>query len=314
MVADEKFKEFAAQGSGARGKFRFSVQAATTSLDYPASEPSIVRPEVVPGTLPYLKQRLFVRDLIPIAQTDAPAIAWVKMTGFTNNARVVSEGVTKPTSTIAYDTVMTPVATIAHLFKASKQILADFKQLRSDVAAELRYGLKYAEEQEILLGDGTGIHLEGIVPQATAYNSAIAGTIQNHNRIDDIRLAMLQSQLARLPASGIVMHFTDWARIELTKDENGQYIFANPLRLAGTTLWGLPVVPTEIDDFEDSFLVGAFASGARIYDREEINVEIATENNDDFEKNMVTIRCEERVALAVFRPEAFIFGGFANPT
>lgn len=310
MIEDDKFKAFAAAGAGSiRGKHRFSTKAAITSVDYPVTEPSIVGPQVVPGTLPMLKQRLFVRDLIPVGQTAAPAIFWVKQTGFTNNADVVSEGTKKPESTIAYDGVMTPVTTIAHLFKASKQILDDFAQLRTDVDREMRYGLKYAEEQELLLGDGTGIHIDGIVPQATAYSAAF--TPANAQRIDDIRLAMLQSQLARLPATGIVMHFTDWARIELTKDANGQYLFANPLRLAGNTLWGLPVVPTEITSFLTHFLVGAFQGGAQIYDREEMNVEIATENNDDFEKNMITIRCEERVALAVFRPEAFIYGAFA---
>lgn len=310
LIEDKDFKAWVAPGpSGLRGKHRFGVKAATTSLDFPVSEPSIVRPDVVPGTLPLLQQRLFVRDLLPVGQTDAPAIFWVKMTGFTNNADVVSEGTLKPESTLAYDGVMTPVTTIAHLFKASKQILADFKQLRSDVDRELRYGLKYAEEREVLLGDGSGIHLHGIVPQAAAFAPAFEPAM--HNRIDDVRLAILQSQLARLPASGIVMHYVDWAHIELTKDANGQYVFANPLRLAGNTLWGLPVVPTEINDFESHFLTGPFSTGAQIYDREEINVEIATENNDDFEKNMLTIRCEERVALAVFRPEGFVYGEFA---
>lgn len=311
LVADEKFKAFAAGGSGSvRGKFRFAVQASTTSIDYPATSPSIVEPQRLPGIQVAPKQRLFVRDLLSSGTTGAPAIFWVQQTGFTNQARVVSEGTKKPESDIAYDSKITPVTTIAHLFKASKQILDDFKQLQSDVDREMRYGLKYVEEQELLFGDGTGVHLHGLVPQATAFDPAF--TVPHHNQIDDIRLAMLQSQLARLPATGIVMHFIDWARTELTKNENGDYIFANPMRVAGPNLWGLPVVPTEIAQFEGNFLTGPFQGGAQIYDREEINVEIATENNDDFEKNMLTMRCEERVALAVFRPEGFIYGPFST--
>jgi HK97 family phage major capsid protein len=103
------------------------------------------------------------------------------------------------------------------MFKASKQILDDFAQLQSMIDAEMRYGLKYVEEQEILFGDGTGAHLHGIVPQATAYSAAFA-VEQQKNGIDDLRLAMLQAQLARFPASGHVLHFMDWAKIELTKD------------------------------------------------------------------------------------------------
>lgn len=306
MIESEGMKKFAADNSGGvRGKFRFGVKAAITSLDYPVTEPSIIQPQVAPR-LELLKQRLFVRDIINVGQTGAPAIFWVRQTGFTNAARVVSEGSAKPESAIQYDGVMTPVTTLAHIFKASKQILDDFAMLRTDVDRELRFGLKYAEEQEILFGDGTGIHLDGIIPQASPYVNAF--TVANMTIIDDIRLMMLQSQLARLPATGIVLHYTDWARVELAKDTTGQYIWANPLRLASPSLWGLPVVPTEIAAFAGNALVGAFRDGAQIYDREEINVEVATENEDDFIKNMLTIRCEERVALAVFRPEAFIYG------
>ena len=43
-------------------------------------------------------------------------------------------------------------------------------------------------------------------------------------RIDRIRLAILQAQLAEFPASGIVLNPIDWALIELTKDGENRYI------------------------------------------------------------------------------------------
>jgi len=149
------------------------------------------------------------------------------------------------------------------------------------------------------------------VPQASAFSAAFAPA--DMTQIDELRLAMLQAQLARLPASGHVLHFTDWAKIELTKDSLGRYIIGNPLGVVGPTLWGLPVVSTEIAAFQGKFLTGAFQTGAQIFDREDANVVISTENADDFEKNMISIRCEERLALAVKRPEAFIFGTFTVP-
>ncbi|MEK58545.1 phage major capsid protein [Salmonella enterica] len=156
------------------------------------------------------------------------------------------------------------------MFKASKQILDDFAQLQSTVDAEMRYGLKYVEEQEILFGDGTGVHLHGIVPQASAFSAEFR--VEQQNGIDDLCLAMLQAQLARFPASGHVLHFIDWAKIELTKDTLGRYILANPSGLTGPTLWGLPVVATEAAAFKGKFLTGAFNAGAQIFDREDANV------------------------------------------
>ncbi|MDM2972743.1 phage major capsid protein [Citrobacter sp. CK198] len=306
VISAEALKTFAASIDGGK-RVSIPVKAATISTDIPEG---VVEPQRLPGIDTAPKQRLFIRDLIAPGRTSSPAIFWVQQTGFTNNAAVVPENTQKPYSDIQFATKITPVTTVAHLFKASKQILDDFAQLQSTIDAEMRYGLKFVEEQEILFGDGTGAHLDGIVPQASPFNPAFQ--VEQQNGIDDLRLAMLQAQLARFPASGHVLHFIDWAKIELTKDSLGRYILANPAALTGPTLWGLPVVATEAAKFLGKFLVGAFNAGAQIFDREETNVVISTENADDFEKNMITIRCEERLALAVKRPEAFVFGTFSG--
>lgn len=285
------------------------VQAALTSTGVAEG---VVEPQRLPGIDVAPKQRLFIRDLIAPGKTTSPAIFWVQQTGFTNKASVVPENTAKPYSDIEFATKITPVTTIAHMFKASKQILDDFAQLQSLVDAEMRYGLKFVEEQEILFGDGSGAHLHGIIPQASKYKPEFS--VEKQSGIDDLRLAMLQAQLARLPATGHVLHFIDWAKIELTKDSLGRYILANPSALVGPTLWGLPVVATESTAFKGKFLTGAFNAGAQLFDREETNVVISTENTDDFEKNMISIRCEERLALAVKRPEAFVYGDFTVPT
>ncbi|ECI4009009.1 phage major capsid protein [Salmonella enterica subsp. enterica] len=307
VISAEALKTFSASVEGGK---RVSIPVNAALISSGVAE-GVVEPQRLPGIDTTPKQRLFIRDLIAPGRTSSPAIFWVQQTGFTNKAAVVAENTTKPYSDIAFATKITPVTTIAHMFKASKQILDDFAQLQSTVDAEMRYGLKYVEEQEILFGDGTGVHLHGIVPQASAFSAEFK--VEQQNGIDDLRLAMLQAQLARFPASGHVLHFIDWAKIELTKDTLGRYILANPSGLTGPTLWGLPVVATEAAAFKGKFLTGAFNAGAQIFDREDANVVISTENADDFEKNMISIRCEERLALAVKRPEAFIYGSFTVP-
>lgn len=306
FVGSDTIKNIGGSAKLAQGQ-RYSVEVRNALISSGVAD-EVVQPDRLPGIERQAKQRLFVRDVIGTGRTTSPAIFWVKQTGFTNNAAVVPENTKKPESTITYGTEITPVVTIAHLFKASKQILDDFAQLQSDVDNEMRYGLAYAEEQEILFGAGGSGNMEGIVPQASAFAPAFAPA--KRSPIDDIRLAILQSQLARLPATGVVLHHQDWAKIELTKDDVGGYILANPQSLIGPTLWGLPVVATEVPEFEGNLLVGAFQAGATFYVREDANVVIATTNADDFEKNMITIRCEERGALAVKRPEAFVYGAF----
>lgn len=304
VIADEALKAFASRVKG-NETTRVSVPVNAALLSVDVAE-GVVEPQRLPGIDQKPRQRLFVRDLIAPGRTTSPAIFWVQQTGFTNAAAVTPEGTTKPYSDIAFATKITPVTTIAHMFKASKQILDDFAQLQSLIDAEMRFGLKYVEEQEVLFGDGTGAHLHGIVPQASAYSAA--GVPAGATPIDALRWAMLQAQLARVPAIGHVLHFTDWAKIELQKDTLGRYIIGNPQGTTAPTLWGLPVVPTEIAAFLGKFLTGSFQYGAQLFDREEANVVISTENVDDFEKNLISVRAEERLALAVKRPEAFIYG------
>jgi len=248
-----------------------------------------------------------VRDLITPGQMDGSVLEYVREKGFTNNAAPVAEGARKPESDIQLELISTTAKVIAHYAKASRQILDDAAQLRTYIDGRLRYGLAFKEEQQLLNGDGTGQNLLGIVPQATAYAAPGGITAVSPTAIDQMRFAMLQAALAEYPATGHVMNPIDWTRIETTKDSEGRYIIGNPQGTVSPTLWGLPVVATQAMTV-DKFLTGAFALGAQVFDRWQARVEIATENEDDFVKNLVSMLCEERLALAVYRPEAFVFG------
>jgi HK97 family phage major capsid protein len=127
--------------------------------------------------------------------------------------------------------------------------------------------------------------------------------------MDILRRAMTQCRIAEYRPSAIVLHPTDWEEIELTKDSTGQYVWANPRSLLGPTLWGLPVIDSTALE-EGEFLLGAFDLAAQIWDRQDARIDVSTENADDFEKNLVTIRGEERLTLTVYRPESFIYGDF----
>ncbi|MFT4184259.1 MAG: phage major capsid protein [Rhizobium sp.] len=310
VVNSEKFKSTDVSG-GWRGAIRVGferadITSATTTVGTGVSAgTSLVPGQRVPGIITPPNRQFTIRDLLAPGRTSASSVEYVKETGYTNSAATVAEGATKPTSDLTFELYTTPVRTIAHIFKASRQILDDAPALASYINARGTYGLKYVEEQQLLNGDNTGQNLNGILPQATAF--APAFTPDDETAIDRLRLAVLQVILAEYPASGFVLHPTDWAKVELTKDNEGRYIVGNAMSPIGPSLWGLPVVQTQAIGVGE-FLTGAFNLGAQIFDRMDVEVLLSSENVDDFEKNMFTIRVEERLALAVYRPEAFVYG------
>src|SRR5690606_14114548 len=104
----------------------------------------------------------------------------------------------------------------AHLFKASRQVLDDLPALRSSIDARARYGLQIVEETQLLYGNGTGNNLHGMIPQAEDYSHPSGiGVIQSEQRLDRIRLAALQVTLADYPSTGVIVHPTDWAAMEM---------------------------------------------------------------------------------------------------
>jgi len=283
-----------------------TVTSLTTDADGSAGD--LVQTQRVQSAMPMIPdRRMTVRDLLAPGQTDSNAIEYVQETGFTNNAGMVAEGTLKPESSIKFDLTTAPVRKIAHWMLASAEILEDAAGLRSMIDQRLRYGVGYAEEIQLLNGDGTGQNILGIRPQATEFSAAFA--VQDETAIDKVRLAILQAVLAEYPASGVILNPIDWARIETTKDSQGRYIIGNPQGTASPTLWSLPVVTTQAMEV-DKFLTGAFRQGAQIFDRMLSTVVASTEDSDNFRKNLVTILAEERLAMAVYRPEAFIEGDF----
>lgn len=283
---------------------------AITSANNSAGGFIVTQRETEPVSMPR-RPDLIMRDLLTVMPIETGSVDYPKQSVRTNAAAPVAEGATKPYSNYGWTRATAPVRTIAHLAKLTRQALDDAPRLQAEVDSEMRYGLALAEDSQILLGDGTGENLLGLYPQATAYVAPTGISITAPNKIDKLRLAMLQASLGLYPADATVLHETDWTDIELTKDANGRYIFGNPTGLAGPVLWGKRVLPT-VSMAQGTFLVGAFRVAATLYDRLAPEVLISSENADDFEKNLLTMRCEERLALAVKRPTALIKGPFAN--
>ncbi len=304
VVESEGFQNYVKAGDFRKG-FAMPVKAVVSITSDLASAGDLVEPQRLQGIIAAPDRRMTVRDLITPGTTGSNLIQYVKETGFQNMAATVAEGAAKPKSDITFELVSTPVVKIATYVKASMEILQDASMLRSYIDGRLRYMLSYIEEGQLLKGSGSGNNLNGIYTQATAFAAPIV--IASPTRIDILRLALLQAELAEYPATGIVLHPSDWAAIELTKDTTGAYIFANPQSMLQPALWGRPVVGTQAMTV-DTFLVGAFKLGAQVFDRMQSQVLVATENEDDFIKNMITILAEERLGLAVYRPEAFIKG------
>lgn len=206
--------------------------------------------------------------------------------------------------------VVSPIV-LAATATMSTQILSDVPRLQSYVTQRMVEALLVKEDAEILSGAGGSNRLNGILTQASAYAPTGTANTSAADRYSYLLNAI--SQLAQLDYSpnGIVVN--PYAYYELLQVKTTTKEYTAPLAgitfLDGTLrIAGLPIYQTTALA-QNAFVVGDW-SQAEFLTKDAITVDISTENADNFEKNLVTIRVEERIGLAVEKPAAFLTGSW----
>lgn len=289
---------------------------------------SALGPTQLTGITERALRKTRIRDLFPKSTTKASQLMGVIESGWVNNAKQVRQRYAangtsaatgadsdvfghKPKSKIQLRNVVYPVATIAHTLDAHKNILDDEPRLRTFLNTRMAEGVKYAEDYDLLHSVGGAEEITGLFNVTGVQN--YTGLAADKYSVQ-IRRAITKAQLAEYDPTGIVLSPEMWEHVEVEEDGYGGFRVAVNVAIGAVKqVWHLDVVSTTAMS-DDNFLIGAFGLGAQLHDREAVNVTMSTENADNFERNVVTFRAEERLALEVPRPESFVVGTWTAPT
>jgi HK97 family phage major capsid protein len=271
----------------------------------------VVPIERIPAIVAEARQALTVRDVLTANPTTMAVVDFVRVQTPMSIASPVPEASLKPENQLQFVSVSEKIRTIATWVPASKQILDDMSELANFLNTSIRYYVDLAEEYQLLGGDGTGENLHGLIPQASMFDPASLPA--NSTRIDAVGAAIAKVQSAKeLPPTFCILHPQDWWGMRLLKDSFGRYILGDPQTVVTPSLFGLTVIPTTSIAI-GSFLIGSGnPTASEIRDRMELVVEVSTEHQDFFVKNLVAVRAEKRLALVVKRPNSYVTGSFAG--
>lgn len=265
-----------------------------------------------------------IRDLIPAVPTSSSSVEFVRENVFTENAgpqgsvQGIGEGEfqTKNQSNITYEVIVKPVSTIAHWMPASRQVLSDAPQLQNLINNRLTYGLDLESDRQLLLGDGTGQNMTGLMVDAgiNDVGQIASGTTADElpgAMIDHIRSAITELQKNEYyNVNGLVLNPVDWEKLETAKATDGHYLMVSmPTGRATESVWRVPVVVTNAMTVSN-FLLGDFNMGAVVYDRESVSVRVSESHANYFIQNAVAILAEERYTMGIPLPRAFCKGAF----
>jgi HK97 family phage major capsid protein len=267
-------------------------------------------PETLPRVIPGTTQPYRVRYLCAPGTTVGSGIVYVRETSLTGTIVPIAPGGLKTQANMAWAVVNQPVTTIPAYLKIPAQYWEDFAMLQSWIDSRALYALAEAEENQLLNGDGTGSNLQGFMSVAITVSSVVGSG--GAALLDSVATGIAALYARGYIATGIVVNPLDWGNVLAAKSVGGGYLLGDPgLITDPARLWGIPVVVAPAMA-AGSYLVGQFTPYSQIFDRDDAAIEIADQNQDDFIRNMVTVRAEERLALAIYQSAAFAKGTFTS--
>lgn len=312
IKGDESYKSLN-QKNAALAQLEVTKSDMASMKEMKVTSAGIVAPVYDPVIQPGIRQELRIRDLLTSIPVTGQQYTYFREKLHTRGAAPVAEGGLKPTSNVTFEPVTDRVKKLAVWMPVTDEALDDVPQMFAYLQQLLRYDLKLEEEAQILKGDGTGENLPGLMTQATTYDTALSKA--GDTAIDLVRRAIYQvRKQSQMSADGTVMTELDWMNIELQKDGENRYLFANLQGLVTPILWGRPVITSDSMDEGDGttggeFLVANFARSTTLFDRMSFVFKMGL-INDQFIKNERALLVEERLGLGVRRKEALVKGRF----
>lgn len=251
-----------------------------------------------------LMPALGVRDLFSAESISGNALTYYVLGALEGAFGTTSEGGTKARVHVPYTPKTVALDKIAGYLKESDEILSDAAFLESAIRGRGIYEFRRAVENYLVdaLMDTSGVQ---------SGQSAIS--------FDNI-LKAKQDVFADTgyAPDALLINPADMANLLIAKDgasgASGQYLLGGPAYApygnggynSSPKIWGLTVVESAGVP-QGACIVGAFKAGASVVGKnnEGLRVEVSNSDQDDFIKNIITVRIEERLALAVRVPAAF---------
>lgn len=308
----EDFKKYIERKrSGKKAQFEASFEGIDFKEITVSTHTSTTVPSQHDTTIRYEPdRRKHVRDLIPTAPTSSNRVVLTVEKTISDGTAVTEIGEAKGASQFTLEVETYPVMKIASAHKIPEEMLDDVPGLVSYITTRWGAKLKAKEDYCLLYNTPSSTEFGGLTTVAQVYVDTLADSLTS--RWDVLRAAITQAIVDEYQPNAIMLHPTDVMHLRNVKDTTGQYVgMAAPWSPAQLMVDGVPVYTTTAIGVGE-FLVGDFSMGAQIWDRKTPSIRFYDQDEDNAQKNLITVIVEERLTLSINRANAFVYGTFAE--
>ena len=291
----------------------FEIKAdMTTGADFTGE---VIPADRVPGYFFDPNRPQNMRQIIPNGSTQSDVVRFVKESGYSNGAAAANEGSTLSQTDFDMTASSVNVEKIGTYLRISEEMLNDTPQLTSYISNRVPAKLLEVEDDQILGGNGVAPNLLGLYNSGTNFDTSASGafyqSVDNANEFDVLVAAINQLALSNYKPNFILINPTDFHKILLLKDSQSRYLKDQVYQGLQPSFMGVPVIMNnEVN--ADSYLVGDFSAACQLWIRENLSVSFHREDGTNIRDGFVTVRCQERLALATYLPLGIIDGLFST--
>jgi len=298
------------KGNTSAAKFEIKADM-TTGADFSGE---VIAADRVPGFKFDPNRPQNMRQIIPNGSTGSDVVRFVKESGYSNGAAAANEGSTLGQTDFDMTATSVNVEKIGTYLRISDEMLNDTAQLTSYISNRVPAKLLEVEDDQILGGNGVAPNLNGLYNSGTNFDTSSSGafyqSVDSANEFDVLVAAINQLALSNYKPNYILLNPTDFHKILLLKDSQSRYLKDQVYQGLQPSFMGVPVIiNNEVN--AGSFLVGDFNS-CQLWIRENLAVSFHREDGTNIRDGFVTVRCQERIALATYLPLGIIDGTFST--
>ncbi len=283
-----------------RNTFSFSIKSVS---ELNSLTGDVIQPQVVTEITRDPVRTVFIESIADVTSNmTSDALSYVEVVSESGAPLATAELGTIPEKDFTFQEFKATLKKLTVMNKHSVEILQDAPQLVSAIKGWLNEDINILTDQELINGIGTGDHLQGIFGVAEVLDATAVGSkrVAFANLADVIRVAITKIAVAgkgKFLANYVLLNPVDADELDLTKDENGQYILP-PFKTAdGTTIKGAKIIEN-VGIPAGEFLVGDFRK-LHIGTKGGVEIEMTNSDGTDFAKDILAVKLRRRVAAYV---------------
>lgn len=269
-----------------------------------------------PGVGQIATRQTFIRNLFPNRPTNKEYVKYNDQETVVRDAKNVANCTASThNSKITWKVRETKMEKVRDMVDVCIDMMDDYDFVTGEIRALVDTDVKLKVDEGLLLGDNISPNLNSIDNVASTFAAGTyATTVAKAQLIDLIYVAACQIADAGLNnkfmANVALLNPKDECLMQLTKDENGNYLLPSWITGNGKVIGSVTIMTNPLVPVDEAYVMDS--TKGVVYNRRGITIELAFENKDNFEKELVTVKAYERLNFRVRNVDANAFMHIAD--